>query len=142
MKNVWLHYVWATKMRRPVLLEQNRLLLFEHISDNTREKSLYLDRIGGYVDHVHALVSMNQKQTIDWIAQQLKGESAFWYNNRSGIPGPKLQWQDDYFVESVSPAQVDRVRMYIDGQVAHHQKTSFEEEWKELIESLSSLKAL
>ena len=49
---------------------------------------------------------MNQKQTIDWIAQQLKGESAFWYNNRSGIPGPKLQWQDDYFVESVSPAQV------------------------------------
>ncbi len=134
MKNVWLHYVWATKMRRPMLVEQNRLYLFEHIKETAKRKGIYLDRIGGYLDHVHALISMNQGETIDWIAQQLKGESAFWYNNRSGIPGPKLHWQDDYFVESVNPAQLNRVRAYIDGQVAHHQKVSLEQEWKALVE--------
>jgi putative transposase len=82
---VWLHYVWSTKRRAPTLVEPFRSLLFEHMKENAREKNIYLDRINGFDDHVHCLFSMNTAQSLDKIAQLLKGESAFWFNNKKWI---------------------------------------------------------
>src|SRR5215217_1288632 len=88
---IWLHYIWATKHRKPMLKEPYRSQLFEHIKQHAIEKNIYLDRINGYYDHVHAIVSLGSNQTIDGIAQLLKGKSSFWFNNRSGFPC-RLTW--------------------------------------------------
>jgi len=128
-----IHYVWSTKNREPVLTDHPRNLLFDHIKQNAATKGIYLDRVNGYYEHVHCLVSLGSKQTIDKIAQLLKGESSFWFNNKSGLNTPRLEWQDEYFAVSVSESIVDTVRAYIDNQVAHHQKKTFAEEYDEFI---------
>ena len=130
---VWIHYVWSTKYRDPVLKDEFREILFEHIRQNARSKDIYLDRVNGYHDHVHCLISLGSGQTIDKIAQLIKGESSFWFNNKSGFKTNKLEWQEEYFAVSVSESAVDNVRAYIDNQVKHHQKKTFAEEYEEFI---------
>lgn len=98
---VWIHYVWSTKNREPVLVDSIRDNLFDHIRQNARIKNIYLDRVNGYHEHVHCLVSLGSDQAIDKVAQLIKGESSFWLNNKSGLNAARLEWQDDYFAVSV-----------------------------------------
>ncbi len=130
---VWIHYVWATKNRSPILTQDLRLSLFSHIQENAKLKGIYLDRINGHLEHVHTLISLGTSQTIDKVAQLLKGESAFWFNNKSGLKAPKLEWQDEYFAVSVSESGVENVRAYIDNQEVHHKKKPFAQEYEEFI---------
>src|ERR1700741_1537953 len=125
---IFIHYVWTTKNHKPMLVKPYRELLFDHIKKNALIKGIYLDRINGYIDHVHCLVWLKPEQTIDRVAQLIKGEAAYWFNNMSGIEHSKLQWQESYFAVSVSLSMMDRVRKYIDNQETHHQKKTFEEE--------------
>jgi putative transposase len=37
----------------------------------------------------------------------------------------KLEWQDEYFVVSVSESRIDTVRNYIKNQEAHHKHKTF-----------------
>lgn len=116
-----------------MLVKPYRELLFDHIQKNALIKGIYLDRINGYIDHMHCLVWLKPEQTIDRVAQLIKGEAAHWFNNMSGIKHTKLQWQESYFAVSVSLSMMERVRKYIDNQEAHHQKKTFEEEYAELM---------
>lgn len=130
---VWIHYVWATKSRSPLLTDDVRPVLFDHMKQNAVSKKIYPDRINGYADHVHCLISLSSDQTIEKLAQLLKSESSYWLNNKSGLKLSKFQWQDEYFAVSVSESSVNIVRNYIDNQVIHHQKKSFAEEYEEFI---------
>ncbi len=130
---VWIHYVWSTKNRKAVLTDNFRVPLFDHIKQNALQKNIFLDRINGYYDHVHCLVSLGSDQTIEKIAQLIKGESAFWFNNKSGFNTARLEWQDEYFAVSVSESALGNVRAYIDNQVNHHKKKTFIEEYDEFI---------
>ncbi len=130
---VCIHYVWATKHRRPLLDKVCRELLFDHMRENAKKQGICIDRLNGYTDHVHCLVWLQHGQTIDKTALLLKGESSFWFNNRSGIQGRKLQWQNEYFAVSVSLHMVERVRAYIDRQEIHHGKKTFDHEYQELM---------
>lgn len=132
---VFLHYVWSTKERKPILVKPNRELLFMHIRKNALTKGIHIDRINGYIDHVHCLVCLQPQQTMDQVALLLKGESAYWFNNLSGIDSEKLVWQKDYFVASVSLSIIERVRAYIDRQEIHHQKKTFEQEYNALLKT-------
>ena len=130
---VWIHYVWATKNRQPILIAPYREPLFDHIRLNARLKDIYLDRVNGYHDHVHCLVSLPSNQTIEKTAQLIKGEASFWFNNQSGFKTDQLKWQDEYFAISVSESKLDVLRKYIDNQVTHHKKKTFAEEYDEFI---------
>ncbi len=130
---VFIHYVWSTKKQQPSLIMPYRHLLFDHIRQNALLKDIYLDRINGYTDHVHCIVWLKPEQTIDKVAQLLKGESAYWFNNLSGFKRDKLQWQDNYFAVSVSLSQMEKLREYIDNQEAHHQRETFANEQDALI---------
>ena len=130
---VWIHYVWSTKNREAILIDNFRDSLFEHIKQNARLKNIYLDRVNGYHDHVHCLASLGSDQTIEKVAQLIKGESSFWFNNKSGFNTSRLEWQDEYFAVSVSESVLGNVRAYIDNQVNHHKKKTFMEEHNEFI---------
>jgi REP element-mobilizing transposase RayT len=130
---VWIHFVWSTKHRQPALKDEFREILFDHIRQNARAKDIYLDRVNGYYDHVHCLISLGSDQTIEKVAQLIKGESSFWFNNKSGFKTDRLEWQDEYFAVSVSESGLENVRAYIDNQVTHHQKKTFAEEYDEFM---------
>lgn len=135
----WVHAVWGTKYHRPVLSDNFRPELFEHISENAQKKKIYLDCINGYVDHVHCLISFEPKQNIAEILQLLKGESSFWAKKVPEIKERWSGWAEDYCAISVSPSNVNRVRQYIRNQEQHHRKMSFQKEWENFVKECGFL---
>ena len=97
-------------------------------------KKIQIDIINGHLDHIHCLIWLQPSQSIDEIAKLIKGESAHWFNNRSGVKNMKLQWQETYFAVSISESMVPNVRAYIENQETHHQKRSFTEEYEMFIQ--------
>ena len=130
---VWIHFVWSTKNRRPFLTDDVRARVFRHIRENAREKGIFVDFIGCYTDHAHALVSLSVDQTISQIMQLIKGESSFWINKNKLCRSRKFEWQDEYFAVSVSERVVGNVRSYIKNQEHHHRHKTFEEEYREFM---------
>jgi putative transposase len=130
---VWLHCVWSTKNREPVLTPEIRPLLFQHILDNGRKKRIWVDTVNGYKEHVHALISLDKNMTIANTMQLMKGESVFWLN-KSPLVKEKIHWQDDYFAVSVGQSQLERVRNYIRNQEEHHKRKPYEQEVNEFME--------
>jgi REP element-mobilizing transposase RayT len=126
---IWIHFVWSTKNREPFLTDRIRKDVFQHIKENAKTKDIHIDFIGGYIDHVHCLISLGTDQTIKNIMRLIKGESSFWINKNKLAQG-KFAWQDEYFAVSVSESNVASVRRYIARQEEHHKSKSFDEEFK------------
>ena len=129
---IWIHAVWATKNRQPVLIEEHRQKIFEHIKENGLKKGIYMDVVNGHIDHVHCLFRLKSDQSIMKCMQLLKGESSFWVNKQKLLPD-KLIWQKEYYVVSVSESSVWRVRNYIQRQEEHHKKILWDGEVREFI---------
>jgi len=129
---IWVHMVFSTKNKVPLLNQKIRKQVFQHILQNAETKGIWLDSINGYVDHAHCLISLNKDQTISKVAQLIKGESSFWIN-KNNLTDSKFNWQDDYWAISVSESHVKQTRAYIHNQEAHHRKTTFTEEVKEFM---------
>jgi REP element-mobilizing transposase RayT len=93
-----------------------------------------MEVVGGHHNHVHCLFRLKNNQTIENVMQLIKGESSYWFNNKSGLSRHKLIWQKEYFAVSVSESQMNRVKNYILTQDEHHKKKSWEDEYNEFIE--------
>lgn len=130
---VWIHFVWSTKNRDPYLIDEIRQKVFQHIRDNARKKEIYLDFIGGYIDHVHCVISLGANQTIEKVMQLVKGKSSFWIN-KGKLCRTRFEWQDEYFAASVSETNVEGVRRYIENQEEHHRTKSFDDEFREFLQ--------
>lgn len=132
---IWIHAVWGTKNRQPILKPSILQQVCSHIKSNAKEKGIFFDRINGHDEHIHVLMLLNHDYSISKQMQLLKGESAHWANKPELIKDG-LQWADKYFAASVSNDKIDNVRAYIDNQQAHHQKQTFMEEYKYFLNSL------
>jgi putative transposase len=130
---IWIHLVFSTKNRFPHLTKDIRYDVFNHIIENCREKSIFLQAINGYTEHIHCLISLGKDQSIATVAKLIKGESSFWINKQQ-LTIQKFSWQDDYFAVSVSESQVEKVVSYIKNQEEHHTKKSFDEEVGEFMQ--------
>jgi len=133
--NVFLHFVWATKNRTPFLITPEiRKSVWQHIETNAKTKDIYVLETSGHKDHCHCIVSLSKDMNISKIAQLLKGECSYWIN-KSGLitehfREEKFDWQEDYFVESISPHLLQSVRNYLYIQEEHLKTHSFEEEYQ------------
>lgn len=124
---IWIHLVFATKNRQPFLTGAIRRDVFQHMHKNAKAKGIEMDFVNGYYDHVHCLFKLPAQMSIAYAAQLIKGESSHWINELE-LTNPRFEWQDDYYAESVSPKDVERIRNYIRNQEEHHRNTSFEKE--------------
>jgi putative transposase len=129
---IWIHLVFSTKDREPLLAKEFRYDLYKHIIQNCKEKDIFLQTINGYTDHLHCLISLGKEQTISKISQLIKGESSFWIN-KNNLTAEKFSWQDDYFAVSVSESQLEAVINYIKNQEKHHSTKSFDDEVNEFM---------
>jgi putative transposase len=130
---VWIHLIWSTKNREPMITRELRSRLLSHLRDNATSKGIRLDSLNAVSDHVHVLVSLGSDQSIAKVAQLLKGESSHWINHEKLTPF-KFEWQEEYIAVSVSDSLVDVVRNYIKNQEAHHGKKSFAEEYEKFMQ--------
>ncbi len=126
---VWIHFVWSTKNREPLLTDGIRQKVFQHIKENAQGKQIHLDFIGGMPDHAHCLISLGTDQTIEKVMQLIKGESSFWIN-KNNLCKTKFEWQDEYFAVSVSESILENIRKYIANQEEHHRTINFDDEFQ------------
>jgi len=128
--SAWFHLVWSTKYRQPFLTKTIRQKVFDHIKLNAKRKRIFLDRVNGYEDHVHCLLSLSTDQAISKVVQLIKGESSHWINKEK-LCKSRFEWQEEYFAVSVSHSHLAGVRGYIDDQENHHQKKTWKQEQEE-----------
>jgi len=125
---VYIHFVWSTKNRLPLLSSRTkRISVWNHIRNNARKNHIFLDHINGYNDHCHCLIAMKGTQSMADVMQLIKGESSRWINE-TNLCGAFFEWQDEYYAASVSPGMLGRVRNYIRNQEEHHKAKSFMDE--------------
>lgn len=88
--------------------------------------------VGGVEDHVHLLVRGGRKiAQADWVREVKKGSSS-WIKER--YPNLKdFAWQSGYGVFSVGVREVPAVRAYIQNQIEHHKKMSFQDEYRQIL---------
>lgn len=80
-------------------------------------------------DHVHSLIDLPTKYSIEDVAKLLKGELSFWINENDIIPN-KFSWGRGYGAFSVSHSIVAKVAEYIAKQEEHHKTMTFLEEYR------------
>jgi REP element-mobilizing transposase RayT len=130
---VWLHLVWATLERRRLLGKSAATELSAHLHDYAKQKGIYMKINFVNADHVHALIDLPTKHSIEEVMQLLKGSSSHWINEQNLVPG-KFGWGRGYGVFSVSQSAVADVSTYIAGQEEHHRKRTFADELKQFVE--------
>ena len=128
----YLHIVFSTKNRQPLILPEFEENLFKYLGGVCRNLESPSIIVGGYVDHVHILCLLSKKLTLVSMLENLKTESSKWMKLQS----PTLKnfyWQDGYGAFSVNPYQVDIVRNYILNQKEHHKKRTFKDEYRKFL---------
>ena len=129
---VWLHLVWATLERRPLIITSAAVKLSAYLTQYVSGKGIYM-RIN-YVnpEHVHALIDLPTNLCIEDAMHLLKGGSSHWINENN-LLADKFGWGRGYGVFSVSHSGVREVSNYVANQVEHHRKRSFAEELRRFV---------
>src|SRR6266404_2935091 len=109
---VWLHLVWGTLERRPFLSKPAAVKLSHYLTQYSSEKGIYMKINFVNPDHVHVLVDLPTRLSIEEAMQFLKGGSSYWINQSSLVPG-KFGWGRGYGAFSVSHSGCGEVSKYI-----------------------------
>tara|TARA_R110000868_G_scaffold411258_1_gene702553 strand:+ start:1295 stop:1729 length:435 start_codon:yes stop_codon:yes gene_type:complete len=129
---IWIHAIWATKERKPLINSTIEKKVYQFISDQLREQGCPVRIINGMPDHIHCLFLLSRQKSIAEVIKQIKGSSSHFINHNNLIP-EKFSWQTGYAAYSVSESIVERVFNYIKKQKEHHQKQTFLQEYEEYI---------
>jgi len=133
---IWIHAVWTVKNRLPLINQESRHLLFDHIKTNALSKNILMETVNGYNNHIHCLFRLKNDQIIEKIMQLIKGESSFWFN-KNNLSTTKLIWQKEYFAVSIGESQVESIKSYLEKQEQHHKSKSWEDEYQEFLKIIN-----
>ena len=117
---VYLHLVWATWDREPLITPDIERPLHRVIASELQKMGCRLLAINSVPDHIHLLVRIPSTVTIAQLVKQLKGVSSHFVNTQLN-PAYPFKWQGFYGAFSVSRWDLDRIMGYIRRQKEHHQ---------------------
>ena len=130
---VRVHLVFSTKHRLPVFQDVDiRSRLHSHLGEISNRLECPIIRVGGVEDHVHLLACLGRTISLaDWV-KELKRASNAWIRSHFSSH-PQFEWQAGYGAFSVSQSQIETVIRYIVNQQEHHQRESFQDEFRQLL---------
>lgn len=106
--------------------------LFEYIGGVVRGLNARLIKINGMPDHVHVLIRESKSVADQDFIGQLKGDSSRWVN-QTFPEREQFNWQGGYGWFSVGPQDIDTASEYIRNQKSHHEKVSFQDEFRQFL---------
>ncbi len=127
-----MHIVFSTKHREPLILPPYEAELHSYLGGICKSLECTPIKIGGYTDHVHVLCMQSKKIALMKLLEVLKANSSKWIKTLD----PSLSnfyWQDGYGAFSVTPAEVGALINYIANQHDHHNKYTFQDEYREIL---------
>ncbi len=126
---LYLHAVWATWDRLPLVTDAIRPRLYAAIGEKCRELKCVPVAIGGTEDHVHLLVRLHTTVSVATLIQEVKGSSSQLVNHEIMAAAP-FKWQGAYGAFTVWKGNVPTVTAYIERQQQHHATGDLRTEWE------------
>jgi REP element-mobilizing transposase RayT len=130
LAKVYVHGVFSTRNREPVLDDTWRDELFHVLGGTANNLGCQSLIVGGVANHVHVLFQLGRTIAIADAVGKIKSTSSAWVNQTRGLTTP-FHWQTGYAVFSVSQSNLEAVRDYIRRQPEHHAKETFQDELRE-----------
>lgn len=131
---LFLHLVWATWDRLPLLTPDIERRLYRNIESEAQKLGCTVLALNGIADHVHLLVMMPSTLSVADLLKQIKGVSSHFVNEVLQPP-VQFKWQGSYGAFTVSRWDVDKIKEYIKRQKEHHRSGKlvfgFEETFEE-----------
>ncbi len=124
---IWVHAVWGTKGRQPILSNGSRQKFLDHLLDHAAKKEIEIGLINCWVDHVHCLIRLKPGQNVEDIIKIIRRESSSWINFHH-LSEKRFVWSGDYYVASVSEGNLNGVKNYILCQERQHSHRTYKEE--------------
>src|SRR5579871_2628761 len=117
--SVYVHYVWSTWDRQPLLTQDIEARVHAAIIAKCRDLGGIPLEVGGTANHVHLLVRMPPMVSLAKLVQEMKGVASHLVNHEIA-PGSNFRWQGAYAALSVEAERVASLRAYIRHQKQHH----------------------
>jgi putative transposase len=128
-----IHLVFAVKFRQALLQPSWKEELHRYITTLFQAHDHKLLQVNSMPDHLHAFIGLRPTEAISSLVQHVKAESSKWVKAKMLMPS--FAWQDGFGAFSYSRSSVPDVIRYIQNQEAHHQKESFLDEYKRMLQA-------
>ena len=130
LMKIYIHIIFSTKKHVGLLADEDICSqMHTYLASILREYDCPAIIIGGVADHVHILCHLSKTNTLAKVIGETKRNSSKWIKTKNSNL-LSFQWQNGYGAFSVSYSNVESVKDYIANQERHHQKMSFQEEFR------------
>ncbi|MBN2683319.1 MAG: IS200/IS605 family transposase [Bacteroidales bacterium] len=126
--------VFGPKLHRPVLIEDNRDLLFGYINAIARNRKCIIYKINGTEDHLHIAVDIHPSISVADFVKEVKAASTKWIKQNDIFPEFE-HWQIGYGSFTHSIREKERLIKYIENQKEHHANETFRQEMIDLLKN-------
>ena len=130
---LYAHLIFSTKNRQPFLDEKIRPRVYGYLATIARSIDSPFVVVGGVADHVHILFDMGKMHAPVEFVERVKRESSKFVKTLGPRYG-RFYWQRGYGMFSVSPTHLADVEEYVRTQETHHEKKTFQEEYREFLD--------
>ncbi len=127
-----MHVVVGTLGQKNFLSSEIRGLLSAYLSTVAKSKGTKLVALGGSENHIHFLLALPSKLSIESAILPLKQSSTVWLRQHFE-PLRSFSWASGFAAFSISRSQLDSTLLYIQNQEQYHWKKTFEEEYKDFL---------
>jgi REP-associated tyrosine transposase len=125
---IYIQVVFAVEWRQSLIRPEHKEEIHKYITGILRNKRQKLIEINSMPDHVHMLIGMEPDIAVSDLVREIKKSSTNFINTKHLVRG-KFNWQEGFGAFSYSRSSLDSVIRYIRNQEAHHQRTSFKNEY-------------
>lgn len=130
---IHVQFVFAVKFRKGLINEQWKDRLHKYITGIVQSNNHKMLCINSMPDHIHIFIGMRPTQSISALIQNIKTETSKWIKQQK--LNSHFAWQEGYGAFSYSRSHVSNVIRYIQNQEKHHEKKTFLEEYRKMLEA-------
>jgi len=134
LSSILIHLVFSTKHRELFITPAIETELHPYLATIFRALKSPSLCIDGTADHLHVLFSLARVITIADLVEEVKTESSKWMKTK-GQEFKNFHWQKGYGAFSIGQSNVASLKRYIRGQKQHHQRVSFQDEYRKFLKA-------
>ncbi len=131
-RQIYFHIVFGTKSHQNTIPEKHCSELYKYIWGIIKNKNCHLYRINGTSNHIHVFSDLHPTISLSDYIRDIKRSSSIWLKENTNFPDFG-GWAGGYAALTKSHADKHMIIEYIKNQKEHHQKETFEEEYRRLL---------
>jgi putative transposase len=134
LSSILIHLIFSTKNREPFITPAVEPELHPYMASIFRALKSPSLAIDGTPDHLHILFALSRTIKIADLVEEVKTDSSKWIKTK----GPEFRnfhWQKGYGAFSIGQSQVPILKRYIARQKPHHQRVTFQDEYRKFLRS-------